>query len=697
MEKNLGDHSGSFVRNDKEDANVNDTAHSSMAPEPTDKVDGEIEKAADADHVHGAPESKEEEKEEAIVEVPPESPPPSLEKVSEGIDQFLMTLQPNDNNNYNHNVDAKKVTLEMANFIHTFLDLVEQKIAKYETGEAKWSEAAEEDSSFLEFVNRISKLLKLFAESQAEEEQEENKVKGRKDLLINSLGAIQQRAMSFLEEAFRSLLEESRNQDKSEPDPKGKHVAEPLESEPATETVTDFPGFTEETITNLKKIAKEMIAGGYKYECCQVYAISRRHTFEESLHKLGYEKISVDEIQKMQWETLEREIPTWINIFKECTTLWFPNERKLTESVFADEPSKSASLFKYLSRSIMIQLLNFAECVAMTKRAGEKLFKLLDMYETLRDVIPNMENLFPLECVAELKSELTLAKCRLGESAVLIFCDLENSIKSETGKIPVAGGAVHPLTRYIMNYLRLACEYKDTLEEVFKEHSKIERADSTSRPHYEGGENKNNNQRDKENMSPFAAQLLRVMELLDSNLEGKAKLYKEVALSCIFMMNNGRYIVQKIKGSAEIYQVMGETWCRKRSTELRTYHKNYKIETWGKIVSCLSLKGVSDSGKVHKPVVKERFKTFNALFEEIHKTQSTWVVSDEQLQSELRVSISALVIPAYRSFLGRFSQYLDPGRQTEKYIKYQAEDIENYIDELFDGNPHHQGAARKKA
>ncbi|KAJ1403625.1 Exocyst complex component Exo70 [Sesbania bispinosa] len=502
---------------------------------------------------------------------------------------------------------------------------------------------------------------------------------------------------------FLDLVEEKimRNHNKSEPDAKGKHVAtESLDSELA-EMVTDFPGFTEDAVTNLNKIAREMISSGFESECCHVYAVSRRHAFEDSLlHKLGYEKISIDEVQKMQWESLEREIPTWINTFKECTSMWFPGEKKLAESVFLEHPLVAASLYGSLIRIVAIQLLNFAESVSMTKRAGEKLFKLLDMYETLRDAIPNMENMFPEEYVSEIKAETTSAKCRLGEAAVLIFCELENSIKSETGKTPVAGGAVHPLTRYIMNYLRLACEYKDTLEEVFREHSKIERADSTSRPHYEGeSQNDHHQQRsiEKENASPFAAQLMRVMGLLDSNLEGKAKLYRDTALSCIFMMNNGRYIVQKIKGSTEIYEVMGETWCRKRSTELRTYHKNYQVETWSKILSCLSPKGLSDHGKVHKPVLKERFKSFNALFEEIHKTQSTWVVSDEQLQSELRVSISALVIPAYRSFLGRFSQYLDPGRQTEKYIKFQAEDVETYINELFDGNPHHPGNARKKA
>ncbi|GJY47726.1 exocyst complex component EXO70B1 [Tanacetum coccineum] len=96
-------------------------------------------------------------------------------------------------------------------------------------------------------------------------------------------------------------------------------------------------------------------------------------------------------------------------------------------------------------------------------------------------------------------------------------------------------------------------------------------------------------------------------------------------------------------------------------------------------------------------MLKERFKSFNAMFDEIHRTQTTWVVSDEQLQSEIRVSISAIVIPAYRSFMGRFNQVLTPGRQTEKYIKYikyQPEDIETCIEELFDGTTSQQSKKR---
>ena len=708
MEKNNDEN----IVNDVPDIDKENNTNAEVTPHSTllgnvgnidPKLDDEAEKIDGIDHVEGevGEEKKLGNEEGAIVEVTPD-----LEKVFEEIDRYLVAITQHENDNEG----------KIPKFVDKFLDLVEEKIDKYDFGEKKWGESVDEDSSFLEGVNRVSKLMKLLStiipiqfreenesEKRDEDDEKEKKEKEEKNdhsKLLNRVGVIQQRAMSYLEEEFRLLMEESRTQNKLESggshDVKGKQVAtgEALDNE-STETIMDFPGFKEETITNLNKIASEMISAGYDSECFHVYTISRKHAFGDGLYKLGYERISMDEIQKMQWEALEREIPAWINTFKECATVWFLGERKLATSVFSEEPSIADTLYTNLTNVVAFQLVNFAESVTMTKRAAEKLFKFLDMYETLRDAIPNLDKLFPENIIDEIKAEMTSAKIRLGEAAVLIFCELENSIKYDTGKTPVAGGTVHPLTRYIMNYLRLACEYKDTLEEVFREHSKIERSDSTSRPHNHD-ENHGSNEKE-ENQSPFAAQLTRVMELLDTNLEGKAKLYKEVALSCIFMMNNGRYIVQKVKGSSEIYEVMGETWCRKRSTKLRTYHQNYKIETWSKILSYLSPKGLIENGKVPKPVLKERFKCFNALFEEIHKTQSTWVVSDEQLQSELRVSISTLVIPAYRSFLGRFSQYLDPGRQTEKYIKFQAEDIETYINELFDGNPHHQAMVRKKA
>ncbi|KAF5725434.1 putative Exocyst subunit exo70 family protein C2 [Tripterygium wilfordii] len=629
---------------------------------------------------------KSEEKTDEVEEKPAEEAPPrpySLEKALEDIDQFVSNF-PAKNKDDNDN------PLEIPAFVEKFLDLVEENIGRYDSKgdlvKSKWCQVVEEDALFIEALDRISKLNAALVEFRSD---------ATHGSLINQAGGLQQRVMSYLEEEFRLLLEDSRNNEHDrggggDGSAKLKHSESDRCNlkEPESEDV-DFPGYTEEVLSSLNRIAKEMISGGHESECCELYMIARREAFDECLINLEFQKISIDDVQKMQWDALETEIATWSKTFKQCATVYFQGERKLADVVFTDYPSIAGSLFSNLTRGVLIQLLNFGEAIAMSKRSAEKLFKFLDIYETLRDSLPAMNGLFEEESAKELKTETTTTRCRIGEAAISIFCDLENSIKSDTGKTPVPGGTVHPLTRYTMNYLKYACEYKDTLEQVFKEHSKIERADSSKRSQYDGGQDNETPER-----CPFSSQLMRVMDLLDANLEAKSKLYRDISLSSIFMMNNGRYILQKFKGSAEIYQVMGDTWCRKRSSDLRNYHKGYQRETWGKLLGCLSHEGLQVNGKVVKPVLKERFKSFNAMFDEIHRTQSCWIVIDKQLQSELRVSISAVVIPAYRSFLGRFSQHLDAGRQTEKYIKFQAEDIENAIDELFEGNP--TSMARRK-
>ncbi|WVZ06464.1 hypothetical protein V8G54_019810 [Vigna mungo] len=668
--------------------NAGDTLHP-----PAAKHDGAAAQAKPLSPTRHDQAGEDHKKEEAAA-----STPTSLEKLAQEIDQFSRRLK-NDGNAHN---------FEIPDFAERYLDLVEEKIMKYDAGEGKprWGEVSEEDSWLLNNSNRFSKLMTLVTGNYPDHEPE--KISGAQVSMMNRISSIHQRLMTYLEEDFRFLIEESRIPTELDPggynqnsiDTKGKqHMAafeqqqEVAQVQDGLEQDTNFPGYSEETIASLSKIASEMIFGGYESECCQVYIISRRNAFEEINQKLALEKISIDEmVTKVQWETMARDmIPAWINTLKQYAAVYFPGERKLTEAVFANNHAVAAVLFSSLSRGVVIQLLNFAEGAAMTKRAGEKLFKLLDMYESLCQVISNVARLFPEESIEEIKTEMNLAKSRLGEASIHIFCDLENQIKSETAKSAVPGGAVHPLTRYIMNYLNIAGDYKETLEQVFREHTKRDRSGSTSK----NSEQKNEGSWDKETPSPFAKQTLRVMDLLDSSLEGKARLYKEVALSNFFMMNNGRYILQKIKSSKEMSKVMGDNWIRKKSSDLRNYHKNYQRETWNRVLQCLNHEGLTVNGKVHKPVLKERFKSFNSLFDDIHKTQSSWVVKDEQLQSELRVSISAVIIPAYRSFVARFAQTFDPGRQTEKYIKYQAEDIETYIDELFEGKPHQSIGKRR--
>ncbi|PNT64113.1 exocyst complex component EXO70B1 [Brachypodium distachyon] len=465
------------------------------------------------------------------------------------------------------------------------------------------------------------------------------------------------------------------------------------------------PLFPPETVDRLRAMADAMAHAGYSTECEQVFLISRRNALDSALQALGYEKASIDDVVKMSWESLEAEIGAWIKAFRHVINVGLSAEHDLCVRVFPPSSSNGngngnvgKEIFADLARCALLQMLNFTEAVAMAKRAAEKLFKVLDMYEAIRDSAPVVDAFLDMytpnagtghEALSDLQSELASVQSRLGESAAAIFCDLESSIRADAGKQPVPGGAVHPLTRYLMNYLKYACEYKNTLEQVFRQHH--HRPDSDDPPpsstdNNSSSNNNNNNANTNEN-NPFAAQLMEVMELLHGNLEAKSRLYKDPALSSIFLMNNGRYMLQKIRGSPEINAVVGEAWARKRSTDLRQYHKNYQRETWNRVLNMLRDDGsITVKGHVQKPVLKERFKQFNAAMDEIHRNQGSWVVSDDQLQSELRVSIAAVVVPAYRSFLGRFAQSFSAGRQTEKYIKLSADDLENIIDELFDGN-----------
>ncbi|XP_074310049.1 exocyst complex component EXO70C1-like [Silene latifolia] len=610
----------------------------------------------------------------------------TLKEVSEEIDGLLENLS--------SIVDVSNLP-EIPESVEKFAKMVQLEIEKYDSGDSplNFGDDVDQDTMLVNMVSRLSKLSNLLTKFSPTQ-------KPTPFLSLTTL--VVQHAMTFMEEELRIILEDAMNPKSAKHSSNNVADATGSEEEEEEEGANNYPGISQDKISNMRRIVALMISAGYETECCQVYSILRRNAFKEAMNLHGFDKISIDEVQRMQWEALEDHIGSWIKVVKYAAKVLLPGEKRLCDSVFSDShPSISEAMFSNLIRSAVILFLNFAEAIGMTKRSAERLFKVLDIYETLSELMAALDGLCSDKCAHELRSELSSVRRRLGEAAVSIFCDLENSIKNDVARNPVPGGAVHPLTRYTMNYLRYACDFKETLEQVFSLHHVTEQHLEALEPRRDPGHKENNNNNEHQNeesgpkQTPFAAELICIMELLDANLEAKSKLYKDPSLRFIFLMNNGRYILQKIKESAEINEMVGNSCRRKRSSELRGYHKSYQRETWSRVLQCLNQEGLQVKGKIQKPVLKERFKNFNQMFEEIHKAQSSWVVSDEQLRSELRVSISAVMIPAYRSFMARFGQHFTPGRQSEKYIKFQPEDIESTIEGLFEGNQNLSMARRK--
>lgn len=154
-------------------------------------------------------------------------------------------------------------------------------------------------------------------------------------------------------------------------------------------------------------------------------------------------------------------------------------------------------------------------------------------------------------------------------------------------------------------------------------------------------------------------------------------------------MNNVHYIVQKVKSSPELREIIGDLYLRRLTGIFRHAATKYQRATWVRVLNSLRDEGLHVSGSfssgVSKSALRERFKAFNTMFEEVHRVQSTWSVPDAQLREELRISLSEHLIPAYRSFLGRFRGHIESGRHPENYLKYSVENLETAVLDFFEG------------
>ncbi|KAF6161454.1 hypothetical protein GIB67_009333 [Kingdonia uniflora] len=433
-----------------------------------------------------------------------------------------------------------------------------------------------------------------------------------------------------------------------------------------------------DAVMDLREIADRMIRSGYEKECCQVYSSVRRDVLDECLSILGVERLSIEEVQKVEWKLLDDKMRKWAQAVKILVRVLLSGEKRLCDQIFGEAELIKEVCFSETSKGCVIQLLNFGEAIAIGRRSSEKLFRILDMYDALANAIPDLQALFPDASGDIVCSEADGILTGLGEAAKGTLAEFENAVQKETSKKPIQGGEIHPMTRYVMNYVRLLAEYSNTLNLLLE-------SDTDSSGRVEGDDDT----LQLGSLSPMGCRLLELLSTLESNLDEKSKLYDGGAMQYIFLMNNILYIVQKVKDS-ELGKLLGNNWVRKRRSQVRQYATSYLRASWTKVLSYLKDDGIGGSGSlsnVSKVTLKERFKNFNLGFEEIYRTQTAWKVHDPQLREELRISISEKVLPAYRFFMGRFGSHLESGRHAKKYIKYTPDDLENYLLDLFEGVP----------
>ncbi|KAM3704194.1 hypothetical protein ACJW31_04G157200 [Castanea mollissima] len=411
-------------------------------------------------------------------------------------------------------------------------------------------------------------------------------------------------------------------------------------------------------VDELREIATRMIRSGFDKECIQVYSTVRRDALDECLVILGIEKLSIEEVQKINWNSLDEKMKKWIQAVKIVVRLILSGEKSLCDQIFCGADETKEICFNETVKGCVMQLLNFGEAVAIGRRSPEKLFRILDMYDVMAEAFARLEVLVTDDVVI---NEARDVLSRLGEAACGTFVEFENAVQSESLKEPMQSGEIHPLTPYVMDNVKLIVEYSDTLNfllEIREDDDQLE----TLR----------NGDSDSLKLTLVARRLL---------------LYEDGALQYIFLMNNILYVVQKVKDS-DLGGLFGNNWVREPRGQMRIYDWNYFWASWTKVSHCLKDDEIGGSSSNASRVAwKEKIKNFNTYFEEIYRVQTAWKVPDAKLWKELRIFISKKVIPDYRSFMGRFGNQVESGRHAGNYMKYTADDLENYLLDLFEGSP----------
>ncbi|CAL9088599.1 unnamed protein product [Musa textilis] len=441
-------------------------------------------------------------------------------------------------------------------------------------------------------------------------------------------------------------------------------------------------------VANIISIANLMFLSNYDKECCQAYVAVRKEALEEHLTVLQIDKFSIEEVFKMEWKQLNHMINKWKQTMCAFIQDFLARERYLCNVVFGKLPRSAREYcFVEISKSSILQLLGIAMAIAIAPPKPEKLFQILNTYEVLNDPLVRMERFFSEDYGSCVLTECDAVLLRLTESVSGTIEEFKHNIQSNISSTAFAGGGVHHLTRYVMNYIKALSAYSETLGLILEGQQGADQSSSTE----DGGGKTSLDQ------SPLSWHLKSLTTILETNLDRKSQLYNDVSLRNIFMMNNLCYMVDKVKLS-NLRNFFGDEWIRAHISKFYLHARNYERASWTSVLSFLRAEGLHKPGSSNPSltVLKDRFRGFNHAFEEVYKAQTAWFVPNDGLRDDLRIAVSAQLIQAYRIFEGRYASHLDGERHRERYIKYSPDDLEEYLLDLFEGSPKSLQSQRRR-
>ena len=440
----------------------------------------------------------------------------------------------------------------------------------------------------------------------------------------------------------------------------------------ANESITEVERVSMSAMADLKAIADCMISTGYGKECVKIYKTVRKSIIDESLYNLGIEKLSFSKVQKMDWEVLEIKIKIWLRGVKTAVKSLFEGERILCDHVFSASVPIRESCFAQISKDGAMILFEFPELAAKYKKTPEKIFITLDLYEAIADLWPEINYIFSSTATSMVQSQAINSLIKLGQNIRTLIADFEMAIQKESSKTPVPKGGVHPLTRYVMNYISFLSDYSGILSDIMTD-SPLPTQLSMPESYYGTP---------KQDDNPITLHFAWLILVLLCKLDGKAEHYNDVALSYLFLANNLRYIVDKVRNS-NLRFLLGDEWIERHESKIKLYSSKYMRIGWSGVFSSLPTDVVAE---ISPEDARESFRNFNRAFEETYRKQTSWIVPNQKLRDELKISLAKELGALYGEFYARNRGRARRVSGSDPVVRLSPDDLGNYLSDLFYGS-----------
>ncbi|CAL9135503.1 unnamed protein product [Musa acuminata var. zebrina] len=397
-------------------------------------------------------------------------------------------------------------------------------------------------------------------------------------------------------------------------------------------------------IEALRRIAQTLAANDCLDIAIDIFVTVRYRRAAQALMRLKPEYLRTsapEDMDAMEWEDVEAAITLWIRHLELAVRMLFAAEKRLCHDVLGGLMGGAVwpeCLAKIADR-IMAVFFCFGEGVARSSKQPQKLFKLLDMFDALDRMWPDLAAVFDGEAGGQVRARFRELQKLVVHAAATAFREFGLRIEGlQDGAPPPADGSVPKVVRYAVHYLKClaTAAYAGPMGRVLRT-ERTWRPELPSRPPEADG--------DDEGLLGDAVR--GILEALQRNVEAQRSRYgkKDRVLPHVMATNAYWYMYMRTRGT-EVAKLVGEDTMKARyKTAAEQAAFAYQEAAWGPLVRLLER---NEAAGTARATTEEFMRGFD---DNLRKHKSLYCIRDADLREQIGEAVAKAVVPSYTAFL----------------------------------------------